>query len=81
MVHLARSDVRSEGRRPSGDDGLPRLPPEVEIACYLSHLATRGKRVETPLVSEQGSIAVGVLMDKPVKKNDRVYKLEPLNLE
>ena len=29
----------------------PRLPPEVEIACYLSHLATRRKRIETPLVS------------------------------
>ncbi len=36
-----------------GDDGLPRLPPEVEIACYLSHLATRKKRVETPLVAER----------------------------
>lgn len=37
----------------TGADGLPRLPPEVEIACYLSHLATRRKRVETPLVSER----------------------------
>ncbi len=33
---------------------------------------------ETPNVSEQGSIAVGILVDKPVKKNDRVYKLEPI---
>ena len=36
---------------------------------------------ETPIVSEQKSITVGVLVDKPVKKNDRVYKLEPLNPE
>ncbi|HOX19568.1 MAG TPA: hypothetical protein PLI70_01450 [Gemmatimonadales bacterium] len=37
----------------TGDDGLPRLPLEIEIACYLSHLATRRKRVETPLVAER----------------------------
>lgn len=37
----------------AGDDGLPRLPPEIEIAYYLSHLATRRKRVETPLVSQR----------------------------
>ena len=62
-----RLDVRDPARRSArwmpwsavapllgaGDDGLPRLPPEIEIACYLSHLATRRKRVETPLVSER----------------------------
>ena len=32
---------------------------------------------ETPLVSKDNRITVGIAVDKPVKKNDRVYKLEP----
>jgi hypothetical protein len=37
----------------TGEDGVSRLPPEVEIAYYLSHLATQRKRVETPLVAQR----------------------------
>ena len=32
---------------------------------------------ETPLVSKNNRITVGIAVDKPVKKNDKIYKLEP----
>jgi putative protease len=32
---------------------------------------------ETPLISKGNSIAVGIIVDKPVKKNDRLFKLLP----
>ncbi len=32
---------------------------------------------ETPLVSKNNRITVGIVVDKPVKKNDKIYKLEP----
>jgi len=32
---------------------------------------------ETPLVSKDNRITIGIVVDKPVKKNDRIYKLEP----
>jgi putative protease len=32
---------------------------------------------ETPLVSKNNRLTVGIVVDKPVKKNDKIYKLEP----
>ncbi len=32
---------------------------------------------ETPLVSKGNRITVGIVVDKPVKKNDKIYKLVP----
>jgi putative protease len=31
---------------------------------------------ETPLVSKNNRLTVGIVVDKPVKKNDKIYKLE-----
>lgn len=34
---------------------------------------------ETPIASKGKSITIGILVDKPVKKNDKLFKLEPRN--
>ncbi|MFX1313053.1 MAG: hypothetical protein ACFFHD_10620, partial [Promethearchaeota archaeon] len=34
---------------------------------------------ETPHASKHNTITVGILVDKPVKKNDKIFKLESIN--
>jgi len=52
---------------------------ETFVKQEVSSIQIKQKKnlTETPLVSKNNRITVGIVVDKPVKKNDKIYKLEP----
>ncbi|MFX1314725.1 MAG: peptidase U32 family protein [Promethearchaeota archaeon] len=56
---------------------------ETFLRQSISSIQIKQKKnlTETPMVSKGKLITVGIVVDKPVKKNDKVYKLLKKNLE
>ena len=53
--------------------------------CYIKQKITsiqvkqKGNLTETPIATKEKDITVGITVDTPVKKNDKLYKLERRN--